>query len=110
MNVRIAKSPIHGRGVFANTLIYKDDWQTVYGDLRVLLPGDIFERYGVEWDEERVFMPYAPWCCCNHSFTPNCVVSDYPEVVGDHLMITALRDIHPNEELLLDYGYDPSDH
>ena len=102
MNVRVAPSPIHGRGVFANMPIEKGDWQYVYGDLRVILPGDPFERYGVEWDDDKTFMPYAPWCCCNHSKDPNCEVTEDEDETHAHpvLIIHALRDI--------EYGHDPS--
>lgn len=108
MNVRVAPSPIHGRGVFANKPIEQDDWQYVYGDLRVILPGDPFERYGIEWDD-KTFMPYAPWCCCNHSNEPNCEVTDDDEAVASPiLIIIALCDIELNEEITIDYGYDPN--
>ena len=107
MNVYIDKSSIHGRGVFANELIETDDWQWVYGDLRIILPGDRFEPYGVEWDH-RTFIPYAPWCCVNHSTTPNCEINE-TESSRPILIITALRTILPDEEILIDYGYDPSE-
>lgn len=107
MNVRIAPSPIHGRGVFANENLKEGDWQYVYGDIRKVLPGDPVEVYGIEWDDIKTFIPYAPFCCCNHSNTPNCEISEY-DGHGDVMVIGALRDIATNEELLLDYGYDPS--
>jgi hypothetical protein len=105
LNVRIDKSEIHGRGVFAKGLIEEGDWQFVYGELRVVYPGDPFEHYGVEWDANQIFMPYAPWCCLNHSDAPNCEIGDGDK---DHLIVCALRDIEPNEELTISYGYDPS--
>lgn len=108
MNVRIQKSPIHGRGVFANEPIDKDQWQYIYGETRVILPGDPLMHYGVEWDDELTFMAYAPFCCCNHSSDPNCEISEDPD---EHviMVITALRDIKPDEELTIDYGYCPSE-
>lgn len=107
MNVRIQKSPIHGKGVFANEPIEKDHWQFIYGDLRVLVPGDPLEAHGVEWDDDQTFMPYAPWFYTNHSSEPNCEVTGDPD---DHIVmvITALRDISQDEEILIDYGHDPS--
>lgn len=107
MNVRIAPSPIHGRGVFANENLKENDWSFVHGDIRKVLPGDPVEVYGIEWDDEKTFIPYAPFCCCNHSDTPNCEVSEY-DGHGDVMVIGTLRDIAVDEEITLDYGYDPS--
>lgn len=107
MNVFIAESPIHGRGVFANERIEEGEWQFVYGEVRIVLPGDRFEFYGTEWDDDQTFIPWAPWCCCNHSNTPNCEISLY-DGHGDIMIIGVLRDIDPGEELVIDYGYDPS--
>jgi SET domain-containing protein len=36
----------------------------------------------------------------NHSCEPNC----YSKVIHGHILIFALRDIEPGEEILLDYG------
>lgn len=107
MNVFIADSPIHGRGVFANEIIEVGEWQFVYGEVRVILPGDPLEGYCVEWDNERTFVPFMPWFFCNHSDVPNCEISDY-DGHGDVLIIGALRDISPGKELTLNYGYDPA--
>ena len=106
MNVHIAPSQIHGRGVFAYEDIEEGHWQYVYGDVRSILPGDPIERYGLEWDEGKTFIPFAPWCCVNHSHEPNCEITQEDEY--PMLYITALRDIEPNEELTIDYGHDPS--
>ena len=108
MDVRVQKSPIHGNGVFANTLVPKGWWQYVYGDVRVLIPNDPFERYGYEWDSCQTFIPYAPWCFVNHSCRPNCYVTETENRLRPMLFIEAIRDIEPNEELLVDYGFDPS--
>ncbi len=109
MNVTIAKSPIHGRGVFANDDIEEGHWQFVYGDLRSVLPGDPIERYGIEQDDGYTFIPYAPWCCVNHSFTPNCEIQEDEDRQGQPLIcIVALQDIPFGEELTIDYGHDPS--
>ncbi len=111
MNVRIAQSPIHGLGVFANEPIKKDHWQYLYGDLRVVLPGDPVEKYGIEWDETKTFIPFAPFCCCNHSEEPNCEINDIDLDPRGHpmLYITPLRNIEQDEEILINYGYDPSE-
>ena len=102
MNVRTAASPIHGIGVFANEAIDKDDWQYVYGDLRIIHPGDHLEGHCVEWDDEKTFVPFMPWFFCNHSDVPNCEISNY-EGQGDVLIIETLRDIDLDEELTIQY-------
>jgi len=107
MNVCIAKSHIHGRGVFANEFMAEGAWQFVYGEVRTILPGDPLEKYGTEWDDDHTFIPYAPWCCCNHSEDPNCEISEY-DGHGNVMVIGVLRDIAQGEEITLDYGYDPS--
>lgn len=38
----------------------------------------------------------------NHSCSPNCEV----DIIRGHIWIIALRDIHANEELFYNYGYD----
>jgi SET domain-containing protein len=106
MKVYLKESPIHGRGVFASHLILQGNWSYVYGDIRELLPGDPLEKYGVDWENDLTFIPYAPWCCCNHSPEPNCEISKDTLGVCE---IYTLRDIPRGEELLLDYGYDPSE-
>lgn len=106
MNVKIKPSPIHGRGVFACERIHKGQWRYVYGDIRIVEPGDPIEDYGVEWDDERTYIPYAPWCRCNHSDTPNCVIEILEE--EDMLIITTLTTIKSGEEMTIDYGFDPS--
>lgn len=127
MNVYIAESKIHGRGVFAYEEIEEGHWQYVYGELKkdvrfarvvnMAAPGgpgpDVvvgaarWKDYCFEWDGKSIFDPYAPWRFVNHSRDPNCEVEW--EIDGNVvLMITAIRDIEPNEELTIDYGYDPS--
>lgn len=103
MNVRTAASSIHGIGVFANEKIKIGTSQYVYGDIRDVLPGDPIEHYGVVWGD-KTYIPYAPWCCVNHSDIPNCEVNEldfnYPM-----LMITALLNIEKDQELTIDYGF-----
>lgn len=102
MHVRIAPSPIHGRGVFANSFIKVGEQQFIYGDVRQLLPGDPIEGYGLEWDDGKTYIPFAPWCCVNHSDTPNCIVFESCESI---LMIETSDDIQINEELTINYGF-----
>lgn len=105
MNVETKVSEIHGTGVFARNLIEEGDWQYVYGYEKKYVPGDISERYGfVCDDDDMIFIPYAPWCFCNHAVVANCLVTTEDGMT----VITALRDIQPGEEIVIDYGFDPT--
>ncbi len=129
MNVYIADSPIHGRGVFAYASIEQDQWQWIYGQRRMVKPAVIIqqideegqisgkdEKYGYEswmdycfeWDSDSLFMPEPPWRFVNHGEDPNCEVTEDDDTDNVIMVITALRDIETNEELVIDYGYDPS--
>lgn len=107
MNVRINESGIHGMGVFANEVIKTGDWTYMYGEFRIMLPGDPYETFAVEV-YDKVFIPYAPFCFVNHSDNPNCEMLEDEESLWPMLYIRALRRIKRNEELTFDYGYDPS--
>lgn len=64
--------------------------------------------YCFEWDRESLFLPDPPFRFLNHSNNPNCEVVD--SETGNFIMVVeALRNIEPNEELTIDYGYDPSE-
>ena len=114
-NIRVEKSPIHGRGVFANMLIEEGAWQFLYGYLAVIAPEDPRAKYCFMWDEAdggQVYVPYGPFCFLNHSEKPNCTwwqSWDEPDHVGEAPMIyiAANRDIEEDEELTIDYGYNP---
>jgi len=97
--VYVAKSPIHGRGLFARRRIRRDDYIGTYEGTRT-------QRNGMHvlwvWDEAtqnwvgvngRNEMRFL-----NHSDNPNA------EFWGDELY--ALRIIKPDEEITFDYGWD----
>ena len=96
--VRVAESGIHGKGVFARTLLFEDDLIGIYSGPMVQ-----FDDTYVLWIEERD----GTWFgidgmnelrYLNHSSRPNA------EFEGDALY--ALRSIAPGEELTIDYGED----
>ncbi len=108
MNIRVADSSIHGRGVFASEKIPKGRWQYIYGEVHAYIPDAPGNLRCFWWgEEESVFNPYEPWCYLNHSDDPNCDVGGDTEP-GSVLILTALRTIKPHEELTINYGYDPS--
>lgn len=105
MRIEVRRSPIHGHGVFAKERLREGLYQNIYGYLTEYIPGSQTERYGFEWDERDHFVPWAPWCFVNHSSTPNCAV--YTE--GDDVFIEVLEDIYKDQELTIDYGFDPNE-
>ena len=97
----VKESPLHGRGLFATTLIPAD---TVIGNLQTETP-----------PENELDGPYVLWVdgvqpkrvTCdlrfiNHSSTPNAAYYD-------DLTVVSLRDIQPGEELLHDYMGDAAE-
>ncbi|HWY52066.1 MAG TPA: SET domain-containing protein-lysine N-methyltransferase [Chthoniobacterales bacterium] len=107
--LKVRKSPVHGRGVFATAPIRKGARIIEYAGRRVLwstIPEDLNESrtyyFGLD-DETKVIDPTvggnkARWI--NHSCDPNC------EAIEDNrgrVFIEALRDIRAGEELSYDY-------
>ena len=107
--LKVRKSPVHGRGVFATAPIRKGARIIEYAGRRVLwstIPEDLNEPrtyyFGLD-DETKVIDPTvggnkARWI--NHSCDPNC------EAIEDNrgrVFIEALRDIRAGEELSYDY-------
>ncbi len=94
-NVYVAKSPIHGKGLFAARHIPA-------GELLGMVSGDWTTTDGpyVLWvDEHRGFKVRCNFRYINHSPTPNACYYDTLEVC-------ALRDIAPGEEITHDYQSD----
>ena len=91
--VYVADSPIHGKGLFADTFIPACE---VIGTLT----GEYPNRDGdyVLWlDNRQGFLVHGELRYINHSDEPNAVYYDTLEVC-------ALRDIHPHEEITHNYG------
>jgi len=103
MLVERRQSEIHGSGVFSREFILKDNWAYIYGEVIPLQPHPM-EHYCMEHDHGQ-WLPYAPWCWLNHSEDPNCEFAwDEDEEI---YCLIALRLIEPDEELTIDYGYQP---
>lgn len=61
---------------------------------------ELNQRYVIDGDVDYNLAKYI-----NHSCEPNC----YTDIVNDEIWIYALRDLHKNEELVYDYGFQRSD-
>jgi SET domain-containing protein len=91
--VYVADSPIHGKGLFADTFIPA-------GEVIGTLSGEYTTRDGdyVLWlDNQQGFLVHGDLRYINHSDKPNAVYYDTLEVC-------ALRDIYRHEEITHDYG------
>ena len=110
MDVVVASSDIHGRGVLAKVLIEQGEWTRIYGKCVT------FEKC-TDWEFERTFdlglddghgyLPYEPWRYLNHSDNPNCQVEIGER--NDILFVVAICDIKTGEELTINYSFNPSD-
>lgn len=114
------RSPIHGNGVFATQPIAQGEAVIRYrGELMTYAEAD--DRYGDGGESGHTFLftlndeyivdgnrggNTSRWI--NHSCNPNCVSSVQESAGGDPredtIVIEALRDIEPGEELTFDYG------
>lgn len=122
MTRRIAarRSPIHGNGVFALVPIAKGDTVIQYKG-RLITHAEADERYGDGAETGHTFLftlndhyivdanvggNSARWI--NHSCEPNCEALIEEAADGnprhDKVLIEALRDIAPGEELTYNYG------
>jgi len=114
------RSPIHGNGVFATAPIAKGEEITEYkGTLMTHAEGDALYGDGGETGHTFLFTlnddyiidanrkgNTARWI--NHSCAPNCraVVEENPDGDRrrDRVLIEAIRNIKPGDELTYDYG------
>lgn len=114
------RSPIHGNGVFAVNHIAKGEHVIQYKG-RIITDAAADRRYGDGADTGHTFLftlndkyivdanvdgNSARWI--NHSCRPNCEANieeaDDGDPRHDRVMIEALRDIKPGEELTYNYG------
>ena len=107
--VRVKRSRVHGRGVFAAKRFRKGERIIEYTGRRILwssVPDELDDPrmyyFGIG-DGEWVIDPSvggneAKWI--NHSCTPNCEIR---ETKGGRIFIHAIRSIRPGEELSYDY-------
>ena len=108
MKVRVARSKIHGMGVFARESVGAGWLIAVCGGEIISDPNhlDLHSEKNLIFRDSRgrswVYRVKVPWRLLNHSDDPNC------ELDGPHLY--ALRRISPGMELTIDYGrWDPSE-
>ena len=121
--VRLARSGVHGYGLFARDFLPRGEriieyvgervtkgeaWRREQKRLARLAAGgdgcvyvfELNQRHdidgGVRWNLARRI---------NHSCGPNCEI----QIVRGHIWVVALRDIAPGEELSYDYGFDYAD-
>lgn len=102
----ISKSNIHGRGLFANINIPKNE---ILGHLDGQhITWDLHKEYNLsmEWNAIKkdllLVRPYrTKYSFINHSRTPNLIVKYNP------IRIESLKEILENEELTLDYRKEP---
>jgi len=106
--VRVERSPVHGRGVFAAKAFHKGERVIEYAGRRILwssVPDELDDPeiyyFGIG-DGKWVIDPSvggneARWI--NHSCDPNCEIRE----ARRRIFIHALRNIRPGEELSYDY-------
>lgn len=118
--VELARSGLHGYGLFARTPIARGARIIEYVGERItkaeaerreeqrlarLAAGGDGNVYIFELNQRHDIDGRVPWNLArriNHSCAPNCAV----EVVRGRIWISALRDITPGEELTYDYSFD----
>ncbi len=113
-NLRIAPSPIHGRGGFATRFFPKDARIIEYGGERITKAESLRRCQQENWfifglDEEYDLDGNVEWNLArflNHSCVPN------SEAVCEdgRVWIVALREIQAGEEITFNYGYDLVDY
>jgi hypothetical protein len=107
--LKVAKSPIHGRGVFAAKPFRKGEKIIEYTGRRILwstVPEELDDQciyyFGLD-DNKRVIDPSVGGNearFINHSCAPNCEAREDSRA---RVFIHALRKIEPGEELFYDY-------
>lgn len=117
--IQARKSSIHGNGVFAREAIAKGERVIEYkGELRSHEEVDAGEAGDVESGHTFLFTLNDEWVIdgtrrgnvarwINHSCKPNCealIVEHDSDRRRDKVVIEALRDITPGEELTYNYG------
>lgn len=95
----VRPSEIHGKGLFATTMMGKHT--------RIYIPGTIVpqhdcDQYCVDFDGYTL-RPHEPFMFLNHSKTPNCELV----IDEDGLWVQPIEFVRPGAELTIDYGYKP---
>jgi SET domain-containing protein len=121
--VRLARSGVHGYGLFARDFLAQGErvieyvgesitkgeaWRREQKRLARLAAGGDGCVYIFDLNQRRDIDGAVPWNLArriNHSCAPNCEI----QIVRGHIWVVALRDIAPGEELSYDYGFDYCD-
>lgn len=110
--IEVKQTPSKGRGVFARTFIKEG---TVFEKVPVLVipaeevidvPDHTLQRYVFEWGRGTVAIALGFGSIYNHSYAPN---ARYDDRGRRTKVFTALRDIHPGEEITVNYNGDEND-
>ena len=109
-SVVVRDSKIHGKGIFSSGFIPKDELvMVISGDV---IDGDECERREEEENNVYIFWngdtyidtdKYGKIRYVNHDCDPNCEVMDRDE---ETLNLVAIKDICPDDEITIDYGYE----
>lgn len=108
--VKVKRSKIHGKGIFAASNIPNDE-------LVIVIKGETITGKECERREEEDNNVYIFWNgryyidtfntdkikYINHDCNPNCTVLERDK---DSLNLVAIREIKKDEEITMDYGYD----
>ncbi|HVM48460.1 MAG TPA: SET domain-containing protein-lysine N-methyltransferase [Candidatus Acidoferrum sp.] len=112
--LRFDKSPIHGTGAFATSVIPAGARVIEYIGERITKAESVLRCEGNNEyifalnDEEDLdgHVPWNPARFINHSCAPNCEAQSEQE----RIWLVAVRDIRPGEEITFNYGYDLEDY
>jgi hypothetical protein len=104
--IKVARSQIHGRGVFATRTIQRGS----VVDRGFVVPfgeedggqGGLIDRYAFEYDATRRCLVLGVASLCNHTEEPNVEIEINDQTGTYRLMAT--KPIRRGEELLIDYG------
>lgn len=112
MKIKAGKSNIHGRGIFAEDNIKKDEVIEVCPvisldkeDTKEIDKTLLFDYY-FAWREGGSAIALGKASLYNHSYTPNAVYKK--DFQNDTLTFVALRDVKEGEEILSNYNRDPN--
>ncbi len=108
--LKIKDSVLHGKGLFAAKKINSSEIiAQIYGELidadecvQREAAGNVF----IFWKSDNEYIDVSNSSCLkyiNHSCNYNCIVE---EDENGNLLLIASREIQPEEELTIDYGYD----
>ncbi|MFN0104067.1 MAG: SET domain-containing protein [Bryobacteraceae bacterium] len=109
--LRVGYSPIHRWGIYADELIPKGRKIIEYTGEKISRKET--KRRFAEREHNYLFTLNSYWTIdgavggsgaqyINHSCEPNC----YSQILKDHILYRAKRDIQPGEELSIDYRFD----